>query len=187
MAMNEQIESLAFAKGYSELTAEEKSFVLESMSAVEYNGLRHTLLTISRIGADEQPPAELRARLLRHLADQKQTHALIRWTKIPVPLWAVAASYLTLTLAFWFVHNAEPPQPAPVQTIVKRDTVWAERVVWREKVIWKTRTLAVLSNPIAAVDSIGNMFPDEEPSVGPKGTPLSEISEWLNVFSSADK
>ena len=65
--MNERIENLTRSKPFSELSFEEREWVLAEMSAETYDQMHKVLMSAANLHADTQPPAYLRARLMKQV------------------------------------------------------------------------------------------------------------------------
>lgn len=192
---DDTIAQLALSKNFYELDAAERALLPPQMSPEDYGQLRASLQAARRLDAEAMPPADLKLRLLRHLAAQPRPGLWSRGLRAQVPVWQAVAGAVILigAIGFW----ARRPIPAPAVPVVERhilrdtirDTIWREKVIWRERV--QVRDLPPV--PIAATPDLHAAPPA---SVAPgrdsfnlqwsilnnSGTSMSDVPELFNFL-----
>lgn len=150
---DDTIAQLALSKNFYELDAAERALLPPQMSPEAYDQLRTSLQAARRLEAEAMPPADLKLRLLRHMAAQPRPGLWSRGLRAQAPVWQAVAGAVVLigAIGFW----ARRPMPAPAAPVVERyiqrdtirDTIWREKVIWRERI--RMRELPPV--PIAAL------------------------------------
>lgn len=172
--MDRKIEDWAMYKDWATLTHTEQTQVLTQMSLEEYQHLFEHLQSIQALDAEVQPPAQLRARLMRQLAVQEKMGSPKFWWKRQIPLWQAAAAILLGVLSTFWIGQSQPKAVEPMVVQV-RDTLLQEKLVWKEKIVQKT---VVVYRDRDSVQVAPN---------GPKGVSLEDAPELLELFTQAEK
>jgi len=194
--MNDYITHLVQEKSFEQLNSEEREQVLAAMSEAEYTRLRAVLLTAPALDAEVMPPTRLRAALLQQFMQQAPPpEPRQAWLNRPIPLWQAAAAVLLVVGAFLFIRperSIEAP-PAVVQTVIRADTVFQERIVWKERVVVRYKTVSQTNVPPIALevfwplrDSVSTSSPNEE-SEPVSGVSIARQPELLRFFTQANK
>ena len=131
--MENRLEELLLAKKFSQLTAEEKYYVTESIGETEYNHL-HVFLNESKQSLKDTPsvPPRLKKDLMvafkkQHTIVEKKPSAIVRLMRYRIPAWqAAAAVALLMGLHFWL--QKEPTIIRETETVYvnKVDTIFKE-------------------------------------------------------------
>lgn len=197
----EDIASLAAEKPFAALTAPEQEQVLALMPAADFDNLYEVLKRARALDADAAPPAALGMRLQQHMARQtrtvEKTSIFQRVISIRIPVWQVAAG---IALAFFIGRSIHPGAttgevaPAIVQTVIKTDTVFLEKVQWKERVViherFATAPIPTPGNTAAAelADPISpeNPIPEMPIEISGAGSPIGAQPELFQFFTQPD-
>lgn len=172
--MDTKIEDWAMYKDWVALTQTEQTYVLTQMSQEEYQYLHQRMQNIKVLDREVEPPPQLRARLMEHLAVQQNRRRPQVWWQRQVPVWQAAAAILLGVLSTFWISSSGPKglEPSVVQV---RDTLLQEKIVWRERVVQKT---VVVYRYRDSVEVVPNR---------PKGVSLEDAPELLGLFTQAEK
>ena len=196
-----EIAPLAAEKSFAELNDFQKESVLAVMTADAFDQLHRTLRSAATLDADVAPPPALAARLRHHMAEYTSAPTkkpfLHRVSHIRVPVWQAAAAIL-LALVIGQIHAKRdaslPASPAPlVQTIVRTDTVFLEKIKWKERIVFRKSASPMpagqeSNSPGFAVEMLQpapavNFLPTTTPEYSASGTPIGEQPELLQFFT----
>ena len=195
-----EIATLAAEKSFAELDTREREMVLSVTTEAAYEQMHRLLRNAASLDARAAPPHALAARLHQHMAEYRPTPAkqpfLRRLSAIRVPAWQAAAAVLfALAIGQW--RKTEAPDvvvPAPlVQTIVRTDTVFFEKIKWKERIVFRKSAspmpagqenispgfAAEIPQPVPAT----HFLPTSTPEYSASGTPIGEQPELLQFFT----
>lgn len=172
--MDTKIEDWAAYKDWVALTQTEQTYVLTQMSQEEYQYLHQRMQNIKVLDREVEPPAQLRARLMEHLAVQQNRRRPKVWWQRQVPVWQAAAAILLGVLSTFWISSSGPKGLEP-RVVQVRDTLLQEKIVWRERLVQKT---VVVYRDRDSVEVVPNR---------PKGVSLEDAPELLGLFTQAEK
>lgn len=172
--MDTKIEDWAMKRNWAALTHTEQAQVLTQMSQEEYQYLHQRMQGIKALDEEVEPPAQLRARLMEHLAVQQKRRRPQVWWQRQVPVWQAAAAILLGVLSTFWISKPELKVIEP-RVVQVRDTLLQEKIVWRERLVQK---IVVLYRDRDSVEVVPNR---------PKGVSLEDAPELLGLFTQAEK
>lgn len=193
----ENIASLVEKGLFETLSSAEQQQVLAQMTAARFDQLHQALQQARTLDAEVTPPADLGLRLqqrmatlIHHAPQVSFFHRLASWR---MPVWQAAAAAAMLVFAVYKYGNTETVVPAPplVQTLIKTDTVFLEKVQWKERIVWRERPEKVTepaANPAVATVATHAVFPEnrlpELPlEISSAGAPIGAQPELLQFFT----
>lgn len=181
--MDEKIVNLVSHKNFESLTTTEKEWVLDSMTAAEYQRLHTALQLAPALDENVAPSPQLRTSLMAQF--EKPVSLLPSpqpaWYLKRVPVWQAAAVLLLVAGAIAGLSHDDRKPAAVVQTIQTTDTVFVEKIVWKERVVIKKVKIKVPAEMAASPDPAG------KPDAPATGTSVAAQPELMQFFTSSKK